>query len=341
VASDANPDAIPDAAPDAIPDAKPDANPDAIPDANPDAVPDSSTDAEPDSPPDAEPDVPPVLPSTLVVLTFNLRTAWASDGVNAWDNRRDLAAQVVRDAGADVMGTQEGVLSQLLDLEERLPGWAWVGEPRTESLLDEYCAIFFRASRFTLVETATQALSDTPDVKGSLFDPTQNFPRVLTWARLREKADPSREWLVVNTHFDTEDGVHARSAAQIVRTAADAAQGAPVVVTGDFNEGPGDAGYAVLTGTATVDGVTGDFVDAWIEAGAPEQGTFHGFEGVSTSGARIDWVLRSPVAPAASEAGRIDTHDGDVWPSDHFPVRVVLGPAAVGADFRLQASDYR
>ena len=38
----------------------------------------------------------PTLASELKVMTFNVRTSVAKDGLNAWDKRRDLFADTIR-----------------------------------------------------------------------------------------------------------------------------------------------------------------------------------------------------------------------------------------------------
>ena len=272
---------------------------------------------------DVTPDPPPPLPS-LVVVTFNLRTAWGKDGDNGWEFRKDLAADVIRKAAPDVMGTQEGLIVQCEDLAERLPEYAWVGEPRSGALTDEYEAIFYRTDRFELVETRTLALSDTPEDLGSLFSDAQNNPRALTWAHLRDRKS-RRDLFVFNTHFDTSDvdDIRLKSAALLVKTIAAVAGTGPVVATGDFNDAPGSGPWNVLTGAQSYAGESGSLVDSWTELGLPDEPTTHQFTGVP-NGNRIDWILHSPGDFKAVEAEVLHDHDGIRYPSDHFPVKAVM-----------------
>ncbi len=270
----------------------------------------------------------------LRVMSFNLRTAFGDLGDNAWENRVDLAAQVIRDEAPQVIGVQEAWWFQLEDLVARLPEYAWVGISRAESDFDEFCAVMYRRDIFEVTDTATITLSDTPEVFGSKFSDAQAYPRILTWARLRHLGD-DREWVAFNTHWDyiREDEIPQRSAALTARTMAQVAGDTPAFLTGDFNTGPDGAAWRILTGAETFDEVTGNLIDLWIETETPESGTYHGFKGTST-GARIDWILRTPNGFKGVGAAVIQTSQDGLWPSDHFPVTADL-------DTRVQPPDER
>src|SRR4051812_25823419 len=57
-------------------------------------------------------------PVALKVMTFNLRRRKESDGPNAWDERRDAAAEVIRRHAPDLIGTQEGLREQVGFLQQ-------------------------------------------------------------------------------------------------------------------------------------------------------------------------------------------------------------------------------
>src|SRR4051794_32523771 len=66
---------------------------------------------------------PSVGADPLRVMTFNLRYDNPADGANAWPNRKDWVASLIRFHGVDAVGVQEALLRQLVDLDARLPGW--------------------------------------------------------------------------------------------------------------------------------------------------------------------------------------------------------------------------
>ena len=87
-----------------------------------------------------------------------------------------------------------------------------------------------------------------------------------------------------------------------------------MILTGDFNAGPGSAPYKALVGT---------LADSWL-ALHPEavEGSAHGFTGKAVT-PRIDWILCSP--QFAPKEASIDRHqENGRFPSDHFPVSAVL-----------------
>ena len=134
-----------------------------------------------------------------------------------------------------------------------------------------------------------------------------------------------RELLVVNTHWDHVGEQARRASARLVRVRATTlAQGAPVLVMGDFNtpidtSGPDDAGWILRDGAG--DGLP-RWLDTWRATAAPATGTFHAFTGTPQSG-RIDAILATAEF-AVLAAAVVDTSVGAVFPSDHFPVTAVV-----------------
>lgn len=262
------------------------------------------------------------LPSAAVyrVMTFNLRTPFGDTDENAWEFRRDRATGVLAAQAPDLMGTQEGWLFQLEDLMTAVPGYAWAGTSRSDSDVDEYSAVFWRTDRFDAEASGTFWLGTDPSDPLSTFGPAQAFPRIATWVRLRPR-DGSGPFLFLNTHVDyeTADDIQQKSAALLVRKAAELGAGIPVVVTGDFNAPPAGAPWNILTGAAAWEDTRGDFTDAWVELDRPEEGTFHGFTGTSSTG-RIDWILHRGGFAARNVRRVTDAAPDGRYPSDHFPV---------------------
>src|SRR4051794_17307076 len=68
-------------------------------------------------------------PTALRVMTFNLRYA-STKQPNAWPDRRPVLRDCVRQVAPDLMGTQEGLYSQLKDIAADLPEYTWIGTGR-------------------------------------------------------------------------------------------------------------------------------------------------------------------------------------------------------------------
>jgi endonuclease/exonuclease/phosphatase family metal-dependent hydrolase len=261
-------------------------------------------------------------PMRVVAMSFNLRTCFGNDGINAWENRLPLVRKLIDDAAPDILGTQEAVYIQVDDLATGMPGYDHVGRPRTDSPLDEAGTIFYRTDRFERIADDSFQLSDTPDEIGSTFSASQSRPRIVTWVHLRERSS-GREFVAFNTHFDTEsvDDIQVRSAALTVTKMTEIRAGLPAFLSGDFNTTPGTQAWKVLTGESSWDGVTGDLVDPWAELNLAEQGTSSGYSDTATR--RIDNVFHVPGVRALG-ARIVHLREGDVYASDHFQVVVEM-----------------
>ena len=81
-------------------------------------------------------------------MTFNIRLNLPSDGDNAWPNRKDMAASMIRFYAPDMFGVQEAFVGQVNDLAERLLDYDWIGVGRDDgNQAGEYMAIFYLKSR--------------------------------------------------------------------------------------------------------------------------------------------------------------------------------------------------
>ncbi|MDI9383949.1 MAG: endonuclease/exonuclease/phosphatase family protein [Verrucomicrobiota bacterium] len=252
------------------------------------------------------------------VMTYNLRYATTGDGEHFWGHRRGAAEAVVKEYAPDLMGIQEGLLSQLLDLDKVLTDYDRVGVDRSGKGTDEHTVVYYRKDRFALLETETLWLSDTPKVPGSKSW-GNNLPRILTWARFQEKSS-GNELVMINVHLDHQsEPARQESMKMIVDLVRERFAGQSVVLTGDFNS-PGSTGAVHAIAVSKDAPEQRIFLDAWEEAAVKEgpEGTFHGFRGVPGS-ARIDWILGTPQFTPLLAKTISDQYDGH-WPSDHFPV---------------------
>ena len=196
--------------------------------------------------------------AALRLLTFNVRVGAVDDGPNNWVHRRDLAALVILDAASDIVALQEPVRWQLDELLARLPGFDWLGAPRSAAGLAEFSPLLWRAKAMDLLEGGTVWLSETPSVFGSSSWDSA-FPRVATWGRLRVRATGEELW-AASVHLDHVSIPARENAARVLaRLADEKGAGLPQFLLGDFNSHPGaDATHAILREAG--------FRDAWLEA---------------------------------------------------------------------------
>jgi endonuclease/exonuclease/phosphatase family metal-dependent hydrolase len=255
----------------------------------------------------------PSLAEQLKVMSYNIRYPNKSDGANYWDNRREVAIDMLRRYSPDLIGTQELFFRQGDEIVTALPEYVWLGTARYGIHTNEYMGIFFKKDRFTLEAMGQFWLSETPDVPGSMsWDVT--LPRLATWVRLVDKRN-SKPLYFLDTHFahrQQDEAARTESAKVILAFVEKLPKGVPVVLTGDFNTGAGSDAHATLARTLK---------DAWqvsSQRKGPE-GTFHAFRGEEPDKQRIDWILfRAPWKVTSAET--ITDHQGDLYPSDHYPV---------------------
>ena len=178
--------------------------------------------------------------TSLSVMTFNMRYDNPEDGQNNWRFRRERVAGVIKAQEVDVLGTQELLSNQFNDLSGLLTGYQGVGVGRLDGVESgEYCAVFFRKDRFTLLDSGTFWLSETPEVVGSLgWDGA--CERIATWVVLRDR--DGREFFFIDTHLDHVGQVARDEGVSLLMKRIETLSGGrPVILTGDFNSEPGSS----------------------------------------------------------------------------------------------------
>jgi endonuclease/exonuclease/phosphatase family metal-dependent hydrolase len=253
------------------------------------------------------------------VVTFNIRVA-VDEGINSWDNRKELVASIIETYRADIVGLQEALKTQLEDLNKLLPDFAWVGVGRDDGAEEgEYAAIFYNKKRFEVLEDSTFWLSETPDKPSIGWDAA--LKRVVTWAKLRDKIT-GKIFYHFNTHFDYK-GVMARleSANLLNDRVAEVAGKTPAIVTGDFNFKSDFGGYKILT-----EGRKNYLFDTQKIAKVDSSGsniTYNRFGQFLEEGNKIDYIFIKNNIEVDKHKIIMDTFDGR-YPSDHMPVLAVL-----------------
>jgi len=271
----------------------------------------------------------PLLP--LRLLSFNVRYNNPGDGVNAWPNRANRVAGLVRFYEPDVAGLQEVLVGQLHDLEERLPGYAWVGVGRDDGeQAGEFSPIFYRPDRLELLDSGTFWLSPTPDSAGSRgWDAA--LPRIVTWALFSDRRTEER-FHVFNTHFDHRGSEARLQSARLLRSrVVQMASGSPAIVTGDLNAQPGSPPIQALTecSDASIGEACLHDTRTQVSGAYGPDGTMHGFAVTEEPGRRIDYVLTTSRF-VVTRQGHLTDSDGGYYPSDHIPVLADLILTASG-----------
>ena len=254
--------------------------------------------------------------NSIKVMTFNI-CGFILDGPNGWPNRAALNVRTVKRYDADLIGFQEVGAGILRTYQAELPEYDYVKGPKyTNHEPYLYPSIFWKQSRFQLIDSGGFWLSLTPDRHSG--DWGTKYVRSATWANLQDR----QTGLVVshwNTHLDNKsDAARVEGAGLMLQRIEEIGTGgALVVLTGDFNSAPGSLAYQTL--------MEGGFVDTFLAAGNEDSETAftgHRYEGEAYAGLRIDWILtldRAQMIQAKSCIIARD-HDHPLYPSDHYPV---------------------
>lgn len=261
---------------------------------------------------------------SLRVMTFNIRYDEPRDGVNAWPNRKQKVADVIKFHKADLVGVQEALLTQLKDLEKLLPDFASCGVGRTDGKdAGEFSAILYRRSRFMLIATNTFWLSETPEKPGSKgWDAA--LPRIVTWAKFKDRVT-GKTFVHFNTHFDhIGEKARAESSSLILKKAGEIHGSGPLIVTGDFNVTENSGAYkTIMAGTPTVK--LADARYASVNGHFGGSSTFTAFK-EPEPGRKIDYIFVREGIKVLEHGVLSDRWDG-LWASDHLPViaEIVIG----------------
>ncbi len=256
----------------------------------------------------------------LALMSFNIRFGTANDGPNRWNLRRDMVMDVFTRHDADIIGLQEALAFQVTEIRGQFSHYTAAGVGRDDGLTGgEHCTILYRAGRFTLAESGTFWLSDTPEQVASVTW-GNSITRICTWVRLIDDAS-GRGFYVFNTHFDhVSQPSRERSVRLIAQRVAERRHPDPVIVMGDFNVGEYNPAMNYLLRDADGPG----WVDTFRVIHPDEKvvGTFNAFRD-RIDGEKIDFVLVQPgitVLDASIDRTRVDGRS----PSDHEPVTAVI-----------------
>lgn len=235
-----------------------------------------------------------------------------------WSSRIVQVEHIFRDCNLDIIGTQEALTFQvnmLLRMDEfgRLGGDLPTGG--SDNPMYENEAIFYRKSRFDVLDSGNFWYSLTPSTPGSYsWDAT--YARMCTWGKFKEKTS-GKIFYVFNSQFHVEaTKARVEEAKMLLAKVKEVAGEFPVFCTGDLNALPeSEAITTLLSGNTLYDS------KAIAKTSSGPDGTYSGFS-TTAPVYRIDYVL-------ASSGINIDFYrviDEELttlrFGSDHLPVVV-------------------
>lgn len=224
----------------------------------------------------------------LLVGSYNIRYKNWNDSVqgNVWNKRCQVICDQLNFMAPDVFGAQEVLYGQLQDMKAALDGYDYIGIGRDDGeRAGEHEAIFYKTDKIKLLDHGDFWLSETPEKPGLGWDAV--CIRICTWGKF---SLDETVFYYFNLHMDHVGVIARREAAKlVVARIREIAQGAPVVLTGDFNVDQTNEIYAIFTES----GLLKDSYDA-ARIRFAENGTFNAFKTEYYTTSRIDHVFVSP-----------------------------------------------
>ncbi len=268
---------------------------------------------------------PMLLPAQkyLNIMTYNIRLNIASDSLNGWQYRRDNVSSQVLFHEIHIIGVQEALQNQLIDLTGSLLQYKYIGKGRDNNKdWAEYCAILYDTTRIVMLKTETLWLSEEPTkigVKG--WDAA--YPRIVTYGYFKDKKTKNK-FYVFNTHFDHKGVVARKESAKLLLAKVESIAGnVPCIVMGDFNAKPADEPIKIILDRENKNHLEDS--KTLIYHYGPT-GTFNGFKLYEESDEPIDYIFIKNNVSVLQHATISQSWHGR-FPSDHFPVfaRVQIG----------------
>lgn len=258
----------------------------------------------------------------LRVMTFNIRLNTSSDSLNAWPYRKDKVASQILFHKIELLGVQEALHDQMMDLQQRLPQFNYTGGGRDDGKTKgEYSAIFYDTTKLQLLSASMFWLSETTGVAGSKgWDAA--ITRIVTWAKFKDKRS-KKIFFAFNTHFDHMGKIARRESARLVlQKVKEIAGSTPAVITGDFNAEPSDEPIQVIVDQNNPLRLTDSKELSQTPHYGPT-GTFTGFQTKERNDQPIDYIFLKGKWKVLTHATISQTWGGR-FASDHFSVMAEL-----------------
>ncbi len=297
--------------------------------------------------------------NSLKVLTCNIRVDLPEDAEKGlgWKDRRKSCLYVIKKQQADLIGFQEVLRGQFLDLKASLPDYFAFGfdGPEMDRFKEGYHGIaknpiFFAKKRFELLTAGGYWLSETPLQAGSISWGSARA-RNATWVRLLDKKT-NKEIRLINLHLDhVSNEAKEKQMDVVLKDAAQYQQDFVQILTGDFNVGmdskvyenvlragwedcfvPRNDGQSSNDGQSRNDGKSSNDGQSRKHGqfgydGQKIEGTTNGFKPINdprqAKAKKIDFIfIKGPIKASSSQI--IKDKLGDVYASDHYFVNAVV-----------------
>jgi len=256
--------------------------------------------------------------SNVKLMSYNIRYDITTSNASPWTERHTAIAGQIKRFDADIIGMQEVLDHQRVQLLADLPGFASIGVGRDDGQkAGEYSPIFYKEERFRVLSSGTFWLSPTPDVPSKGWDAALN--RICTYAQFFDIESKQSFW-VFNTHFDHVGEVaRMKSSELILQKIQEVTNGTrqAVIFCGDLN---------LNDDHPTITFLQSQMKDALLvsqQVKSNMNSTFNNFDLENEASKRIDYIFTNKKLAVLTFETIVERF-GVSYPSDHFPIFVSL-----------------
>ena len=247
------------------------------------------------------------------IMDYNIRYLTPSDSdTRNWSYRAGLIANGIEKDAPGIIGFQEVTKSQYTFLCETLTNYDSIIMYRDSSKNAEGCPIFYETDLYTLIDSDSFWLSETPNEMSKSWDSSQY--RVCSYVVLKDNAS-EKEFAVFNTHLDHASNAAKINGIQLILAKIAEYDVLPVILMGDFNSNEDSMTYEIATAT---------LLDTKYQTANTMTSCTYQNWGKSLDRKCIDYIMVSDTGFTVNSYKVItDTYNG-IYASDHFPVTVSL-----------------
>lgn len=174
----------------------------------------------------------------LCMMTFNVpKGNIKAEGLNTWEGRCKAIQQFLDTVKPDVLGMQEIVRTEAVDLLKGMPNYSMIGVARDNGIESgEYTPILYHTKHILCEANGTFWLSKTPDKVSKNW--ASACYRICTWGLFLDKRTGAR-FIYFNTHLDHISDSARYNQMAVLKTQMLAIRqkygNLPCMLTGDFN----------------------------------------------------------------------------------------------------------
>jgi len=250
------------------------------------------------------------------VMSFNIRYDNKWDKENSWDLRKDNIIKLINNYEPSILGTQEGLFNQVSYIDSSLSDYKYIGIGREDGVAaGEYCAIFYKTTKYKIISHSTFWLSETPDLISVGWDAA--LERICTYG-LFEDLKTKKRIYIFNAHFDHQGKLAQKQSAKLIlkKIKEINTKNLPIVLMGDLNVTPEESPIEIIEDQLS---------DALKISEKPlygPTGTFNGFKNEACI-KRIDYAFTKKIK-ILSYSHIDDRLNNNKQISDHYPVLMTM-----------------